>query len=125
MLPTYRNEAVEAALPPKEVTKVALRLKYLVEEVIPCELEEGSITSANSTIITKNVIHTAKNAAGEQNKACVVFCLLVCLRWFKIQAMVELWDADLHDLRAVACEIIAKRMYDSLLRMFDLWARQR
>jgi hypothetical protein len=24
---------------------------------------------------------------------------------------VELWDADLHEGRAVACEVIAKRMY--------------
>lgn len=114
MLPTYRNEEIEAALPPKEVTKVALRLKYLVEEVIPCELEEASISNPNSAIITKNVVRAARNAAGGENKACVVFCLLVCIRWFKIQAMVELWDAELHDLRVIACEIIAKRMYEYL-----------
>jgi hypothetical protein len=45
----------------------------------------------------------------------VVFCLLVCLRWFKMQSNIELWDADLHLRRAVACEVIAKRMYELLL----------
>lgn len=93
------------------MTKVALRLKHLVEQVVCCELEEGLVTKANSTVITKEVIQTAKEAGGEQYRACVVFCLLVCVRWFKIQALVELWDSDLHDLRAVACEILAKRVY--------------
>jgi cation-transporting ATPase 13A1 len=39
-----------------------------------------------------------------------VFGLLVCKRWFKHQALVELWDADLYNVRAVACEIIAKKL---------------
>lgn len=70
------------------------------------------LTDPNSRIITQDVIATAKRAGGEDYQACVVFCLLICLRWFQIQASVELWDADLHGVRAVACEVIAKRMYD-------------
>lgn len=110
MLPVHRDEAIEPALPAKEVTKVALRLKYQIEEVIPCELKESMITRPNSPVITKSVIQTAREAGGQEYKACVLYCLLVCLRWFKIQALVELWDSDLHHLRAVACEILAKRM---------------
>lgn len=106
-----RNEALPPALPAKEVTKVALRLKYQIEQVIPCELDEDSVTKANSNILTKAVIQTTREAGGEENKACVVYCLLVCLRWFKLQALAELWDSDLHELRAVACEVLAKRMY--------------
>lgn len=97
-------------MPPQDVTKVALRLKYQIEQVIPCELEEWKITKANSPVITTKVIRTAKDAGGKDHKACVVYCLLVCLRWFKRQANIELWDADLHNVRAVACEIMAKRM---------------
>jgi hypothetical protein len=41
----------------------------------------------------------------------VVYCLLVNKRWFKKQAMLELWDADLHSIRATACEVIAKHLY--------------
>lgn len=89
---------------------MALRLKYQIEQVIPCELEEYKITKANSPVITRKVIRTAKEAGGEEHKACVVYCLLVCNRWFKRQAIVELWDADLHNVRAIACEVLAKQM---------------
>jgi len=74
---------------------------------------ESFLTDPNSRIITEEVIKTAKNAGGEDYEACVVYCLLTCLRWFKIQASLELWDADLHECRAIACEVVAKRMYVS------------
>jgi hypothetical protein len=112
LLPTRRDEVPPSPIPPKEVTKVALRLKHQIEAVIPCELEEAKITMAHSRIITPGVVATAKDAGGEEYKACVVYCLLVVKRWFKSQALLELWDADLHDVRAVACEVIAKRLIE-------------
>jgi hypothetical protein len=111
VLPTYDSDPIIPALPAKEVTKVALRLKYQIERVIPCELEESAITNPNSTVITKSVIQTAREAGGDENRACVIYCLLVCLRWFKSQALVELWDAGLFDLRVLACEVLAKALY--------------
>ncbi|KAF5866389.1 hypothetical protein ETB97_012556 [Aspergillus alliaceus] len=113
LLPTYTSDPVSSTQPAKEVTKVALRLKYQVEQVIPCEVEESTLTSPTSRVITDRVVQTAKQAGGEDLKACVVFCLLVCLRWFKIQAIEELWDSDLHDRRALACEVIAKRIIET------------
>jgi hypothetical protein len=59
------------------------------------------------------VIATAKNAGGEENRACVVYCLLVVKKWFKQQAVLELWDADLHNVRALACEILAKQIIET------------
>lgn len=88
-------------------------MKYQIEQVIPCELEEASITSPNSGVITKKVVKTAREAGGEEYRACVVYCLLVCKRWFKRQAILELWDSDLHEVRAVACEVISKRIIES------------
>ena len=44
----------------------------------------------------------------EDYGACIIYCLLVCKHWFKQQAKLELWDADLHELRAIACERLAK-----------------
>lgn len=111
VLPTYDSDPIIPALPAKEVTKVALRLKYQIEHVIPCELEESAVSNPNSSVITKDVIQTAREAGGDENRACVIYALLVCLRWFKSQASVELWDADLYDLRAMACEILAKALY--------------
>lgn len=112
VLPSYTADEIPSTCPAKEVTKIALRLKYQIEQVIPCEIQEGAITDPNSRVITKEVIRTAKDAGGDGDcRACVIYCLLVCLRWFKMQAVVELWDSEVHGSRALACEVIAKRMY--------------
>ena len=39
--------------------------------------------------------------------------LLVCKRWFKQQSLAELWDCDLHALRATACEVISKHIIET------------
>ena len=112
VLPTSNHDHIPSALPADVVTKIALRLRYQIEQVVPCELEEWKVTKANSPIITKNVINLAKEAGGKDHGACVVYCLLVCKRWFKRQAMIELWDADMLDVRATACEVIAKHIIE-------------
>lgn len=63
----------------------------------------------------------AKEAGGKENGACVVYCLLVNKRWFKKQAMLELWDADLHNVRATACEVIAKQLWVLSLLLGWVW----
>jgi len=91
-----------------------LRLRYLIEETVPCELEKAQIVKPHSKIITKHVIQAAKEAGGKDYQACVVYALLINKRWFKKQAQLELWDADLHDVRATACEKIAKQLWVSM-----------
>lgn len=113
LLPSYTDESIESAIPAPNVTKVALRLRHLVQECVPCELEEDQVTRPHSKIITKKVVQAAKEAGGRENRACVVFCLLGNKRWWKHQALIELWDAELHRLRAVACEVIAKQIIES------------
>ncbi|KAF1850591.1 uncharacterized protein K460DRAFT_18160 [Cucurbitaria berberidis CBS 394.84] len=114
ILPTSRREqAPTSPIDPVEVTKVALRLKHQIEQVIPCELEEEQVTKAHSSIITNAVLETAKQAGAPEHNACVVFCLLVVKKWFKKQALAELWDSDLHDVRAVAAEMMAKRLIEA------------
>lgn len=110
LLPTQRSD-IPSAMPAKEVTKVALRLKYQIEQVVPCELEIEVIEKPHSPIITDKVIQTAREAGGDEYKACVVYCLLIVRGWFKLQAKQELWDSELYDARVAAAEIIAKRMY--------------
>lgn len=102
---------VALAPDPKHVTETAVRLKYQIEQVIPCELPIERIAAAHSNVITPAVVKTSK-AAGTTDDACVVFSLLVVKNWFKKQAKLELWDADLHNVRAVACEVIAKRLIE-------------
>lgn len=118
LLPTHREDEIESALDPKQVTFVALRLKYFVEQVIPCELSEESVTKPHSNVLTDEVAETAKSAgkvsgSDDDYGACVVYCLLIVHKWFKRQAKLELWDSDLHELRAVACEKLAKIIIES------------
>jgi hypothetical protein len=110
VLPTFQEEGFSSAIAPEEVTKIALRLRYLIEETVPCELEESLITRAHSRIITPEVVQVAKEAGESEHGACVVYCLLINKRWFRKQASIELWDADLHNIRAIACEVIAKAL---------------
>ncbi|KAM0465059.1 hypothetical protein ACHAPV_002054 [Trichoderma viride] len=112
LLPHIRNEDIDSAIAPAEVTKVCLRLRHLVQECVPCEMEESRITEAHSRIITPHVVRAAKEAGGQENKGCVVYSLLVNLRWFTHEANVELWDASLHNLRAEACGVIAKALIE-------------
>ena len=113
VLPSNTNDLIHSAIAPDTVTKTAVRLRYQICAVIPCELEEWKITKANSPVITPKVVRTAKEAGGEGNESCVVYCLLVCNRWFKRQAMLELWDAEMHNARATACEVLAKLIIES------------
>ncbi|OBT62479.1 hypothetical protein VE03_07982 [Pseudogymnoascus sp. 23342-1-I1] len=113
LLPTYHEEeSLPSAIPAEEVTKVALRLRYLIEQCVPCELEEDLVTKANSRVITHKVIQAAKEAGGTEYGACIVYALLVNKRWFKRQAMLEIWDAELHEVRATAAEVIAKQIIE-------------
>ena len=64
--------------------------------------------------------------AGGEDKACIVFCLLMCrrfvlycesnllIRYFKQKATTELSDADLYHLRKIASEHMAKLIIDSV-----------
>lgn len=117
LLPTHHDSTLSSAIPAKQVTFVALRLKYQLEQVIPCELPEDRITAPHSDVITPAVIKTAKSAgkisgSDEDYGACVVYCLLMVRHWFQRQALLELWDSDLHDLRATACEVLAKHLIE-------------
>ncbi|KAK7539529.1 uncharacterized protein J3D65DRAFT_675666 [Phyllosticta citribraziliensis] len=113
LLPTRRGDMPPSPIPGKEVTKICLRLRHQLETIIPCEIEESLITTARSHIITPQVVALARNAGGEEYKACVVFCLLIVKKWFAKQATLELWDSDLHDVRATACEVIAKHIIEA------------
>ncbi|KAG5979901.1 hypothetical protein E4U55_004645 [Claviceps digitariae] len=134
LLPRFNRDQMRSAVPASEVTKVCLRLRHLVQECVPCEMEESKVTTPHSRIITHKVIQAAKEAGGLENRGCVVYCLLVNQRWFKHEAVVELWDSDLHKLRAEACEVIAKALieteedinyllYEVLLRRYSYLAR--
>lgn len=71
------EDTIESAIPPDEVTRIAIRLRYLIEECIPCEMEEEVVTRSHSTVITRQVVQAAKEAGGEDYTDCVVCTLLL------------------------------------------------
>lgn len=117
LLPVHRDDGIQSAIPAKEVTYIALRLKYMLEQVIPCELPEEAITKPHSNVITDAVAKTAKSAGktsgrDEDYSSAVIYCLLIVKSWFRRQARLELWDSDLHELRAIACEKLCKMIIE-------------
>ena len=97
VLPSYATQSLESAIPAPEVTRIALRLRRLVEECVPCELEESQITRSHSRIITKKVIQAAREAGGEDNRGCVVMAFplffFVCLKTFPLLLILFLLHA--------------------------------
>ena len=72
MLPQYRDNEMESVIPPEDVTKVCLKLRHLIQQCIPCEMDSGKITTPHSRIITPHVVQAAKEAGGADHKGCVV-----------------------------------------------------
>lgn len=113
----YDRDPTSQTFPAREVTRVALRLKHQLEQIIPFEIEQDRITAARSSVLTPAVVETARSAGktsnGKDHSACVVYCLLVNIRWFKKLALLEPWDSELHAARATACEVLAQRIIES------------
>ncbi|KAK9248944.1 hypothetical protein V1506DRAFT_526508 [Lipomyces tetrasporus] len=97
----------------KEVMTVALRLKTMLDTIIPIEIKDTRVTRpGGATVITPEVQDLALEAADGDKKACIIYALLTCKQWFRHLELQELYDADLNALKATACEVIAKRLIE-------------
>ncbi|KAF4584190.1 potassium ion channel Yvc1 [Ophiocordyceps camponoti-floridani] len=131
LIPLFGPRREQYAVPPLEATKICLRLRRLIQECIPCEMDESRITTPHGRIITSKVLLAAQEAGGREHRSCVAFCLLINYRWFQQEARAELWDSSLHQLRKEACAVVAKAiiddeqdvpylMHDILLRRYSI-----
>ena len=99
--------------PPEQVTQAARKIKYLVTELIPLQVKESHLTNPKSRIITNKVLDLCERAASESGVAgCVVYACLYCAQFFHRLCLSDIPDSDIHVLRAVACEVIAKRLLE-------------
>ncbi|KAH0599759.1 hypothetical protein MHUMG1_02549 [Metarhizium humberi] len=71
LLPHFNHQQMTSAVPASEVTKICLRLRHLVQECVPCEMEESRVTAPHSRIITTKVVQAAKEAGGQEYRGCV------------------------------------------------------
>lgn len=107
----------------RQVYRIALNLKILIDRVIPTVFEQKDITSSHSPILNSNVIKLAYKAAGGKGngkqgtssykyRACLIFALLKVTGWYWQQAEYELCDNELYSLRAVAAQSLASAIIE-------------
>lgn len=90
-------------------TKIIARCKAMVLRLLPLEVEEEDITSANGSIITRDVIQAFYEAGGDFADA-IPYCLLVARGSFHKDAYRNPSDFDEHMNHKLACEVIARRV---------------
>lgn len=109
----------------RQVYRIALNLKILIDKVIPTVFDEKDVTSSHSPILNSNVIKLAFKAAGGKGngkhgttsykyRACLIFALLKVTGWYWQQAEYELCDNELYSLRAVTAQSLAAAIIEKV-----------
>ncbi len=120
---TESNEFLD---PPssRQILRIALRLRLLIDNIVPVEFDPELIAKPDSSIITPSVVDLAREAAGGKGngkkgtssrryQACLIFALLIVRGWYRKLSFGELHDSELYNAREVAAEYIAKRIIES------------
>ncbi|ORX33691.1 calcium activated cation channel [Kockovaella imperatae] len=94
---------------PDTATKIVKRIRALVIKLLPVQVEIDQISDATSSIITPKVIEAFAKAGGDFAEA-VPFCLLRARALFIREGYHNPPDYDECRCRAVACEVLARRI---------------
>lgn len=101
----------------RQVLRIALNLKYLIDKVIPIVYDTDSILCEHSRILNANVVKLVKDACGgnsddeksfKKYKAVLVFALLKVAGWYDDLSSQELHNAELFDLRSTVAQQLCK-----------------
>ncbi|WVR03896.1 hypothetical protein IAU60_000895 [Kwoniella sp. DSM 27419] len=98
---------------PDTISKLVKRCRALILRLLPVEVEASQITDATSSIITPEVIVAFAKAGGDFGEA-VPFCLLRAKATFMTEAYANPADYDENVIRAVAAEVLARRIVHNL-----------
>lgn len=104
---------------PRQVLKICLNLKYLIDQIIPVQFDPSVVLSPDSKIINNRVLKLALQAAGGQGdgvkgsssskyRAVLIFALLKVCGWYWELSSTEIHDSELYDLRASTAQVLAK-----------------
>ncbi|SCV05488.1 LANO_0H08592g1_1 [Lachancea nothofagi CBS 11611] len=102
---------------PRQVLRICLNLKYLIDKVVPILYEEKLIMCDHSRILNSHVISLAREACGgnkedkksiKKYQSSLIFCLLQVCSWYWELAAAELHNAELYNLRASAAQQMCK-----------------
>lgn len=109
---------------PKHILKIALRIKELIDIIVPITFDQSVVTRPDSPVITERIMELVKQAAGgsgngvsgtssRKYRAALIFVLLTVKRWYDDSAQQQLFDAELYNLRTSAAEAIAQRLIET------------
>lgn len=107
----------------RQIWRICVNLKKLIDGIISIEFDESQVTHPNSAILNINVLELVYKAAGGKGdgkpdtssfryRASLPFCLLKVCGWYWQQAELELYDTQLHKLRATAAQILAANIIE-------------
>lgn len=122
-LPLYEDEDCNdyTEPSPRQVLRIAINLKNLIDMLIPSPIPIHSITE-DSIFLSEKVMIAVYGAAGGDGKgkgssarryqASLVFCLLKVAGWYSSLAENELSNTELYEARQVTAENIAATLID-------------
>ncbi|KAG8922818.1 hypothetical protein FRC03_008681 [Tulasnella sp. 419] len=98
---------------PDVVTKIIKRLRALTLKLLPLQVDTEELVNPTSRIITPSVISAYSKAAGDYAE-CLPYCLLRTRQGFMFDANSNPADYDENFGRAIACEVLARRIVHNL-----------
>ncbi|KAH9977639.1 calcium activated cation channel [Lactifluus volemus] len=102
--------SIKSVVPtPDTLAKLIKRLRILTSTLLPLEVDPKSISDPTSRIVTPSVVSAYIGAAGDLVEA-LPYCLLRARRDFMIQANRDVADYGENRGRAVACEVLARKI---------------
>lgn len=122
-LPLYEDEDCNdyREPSPRQVLRIAINLKNLIDNLIPSPIPVSSITE-DSIFFSEGVMAAVYGAAGgdgsgkgssaRRYQAPLVFCLLKVAGWYASLGENELSNTELYGVRQVAAENIAAKLID-------------
>lgn len=116
----FTEDELSAFVPPspRQVLRICLNLKYLIDVIIPVQFEESVVLSPDSKILNDRIVQLALEAAGGKGdgkigsssrkyRAVLVFALLKVCGWYWELSATEIHDSELYDLRASTAQQLA------------------
>ncbi|CCH44473.1 Calcium channel YVC1 [Wickerhamomyces ciferrii] len=121
----FTEDELSAFIPPspRQILRICLNLKYLIDEIIPVQFDDSAVLSADSRILNDKIVKLALESAGGKGdgkpgsssrkyRAVLVFALLKVTGWYWELASTEIHDSELYQLRASTSQQLAKLIID-------------
>ncbi|CCD23438.1 Yvc1p NDAI_0B04040 [Naumovozyma dairenensis CBS 421] len=106
---------------PRQILKIALNLKFLIDETIKVALSTDEIIQDGSSILNSKIVTLAYDACGGNHndkrnllkyRSVIIFAILRVVKWNNELALRELHDSELYEMRSLASQKLCKMIID-------------